>query len=493
VRGDGFGPLVAFTTLGAVVPGAGLVAAGRRRLGWALVTLFALGLLLLAVVALSGRAADVGLAVATRPNALLLVAGVVVAVAVVWCLVVVGSFLALRRHRLTVPQRLLSAALVASLLGIIALPSATAARYAMAQRSLVLTVFDESGPEREAGLAAPDTESKDPWADTPRINVMLLGSDAGTDRIGTRPDTIVVASIDTHTGDTVLFSLPRNMERVPFPEGTPGDEEFPKGFYCPGHQECLINGIWSWAEANSDLFPGEQEPGLAATRQAVGEALGLQIDYYALVNLQGFEDVVDAIGGLRMDVERKIPIGGGTNQLTGGKYPITGWIHPGRQTLDGYHALWYARSREGSDDYDRMARQRCVIAAVREQAEPVKLAKAFPRLAASAERNVETDIRASELDAFVELAQRVQKGTLRSLPFTNEVINPANPDYEAIQELVQQAIDPPPPATASPSPSGSAEPTTPTPTETETGSGDTGADAPNPDPEQAVAVDEVCG
>jgi anionic cell wall polymer biosynthesis LytR-Cps2A-Psr (LCP) family protein len=194
-----------------------------------------------------------------------------------------------------------------------------------------------------------------------------------------------------------------------------------------------------------------------------------------------------------MDVERKIPIGGGTNQLTGGKYPITGWIYPGRQTLDGYHALWYARSREGSDDYDRMARQRCVIAAVREQAEPVKLAKAFPRLAASAERNVETDIRASELDAFVELAQRVQKGTLRSLPFTNEVINPANPDYEAIQELVQQAIDPPPPATASPSPSGSAEPTTPTPTETETGSGDTGADAPNPDPEQAVAVDEVCG
>jgi LCP family protein required for cell wall assembly len=226
------------------------------------------------------------------------------------------------------------------------------------------------------------------------------------------------------------------------------------------------------------------QPGLLATRQAVGEALGLSIDYYALVNLQGFQDVVNAIGGVQYDVERRIPIGGGTNQRTGGKYPISGYIEPGPQVLDGYHALWYARSREGSDDYDRMARQRCIIGAVADQAQPAKLALAFPKLAASAERNVETDIVGSELDAFVQLALRVQKGSLRSLPFTNKVIKPANPDFDKMREFVQEAIRPP-----APKPSPSAPPSTPSTTPTPQTS-PTKAPA---NPDQAVELDQVCG
>lgn len=488
--GDGFGRLVALTALGAAVPGTSLVAGGARRTGWLLVTAFAAGLAGLVTLVVTGNITDVGLAVATRPDALLAVAVGVSAVALVWCAAILVGHLLLRHGRLSPGQRVLSGALVAALIALVALPSATAARYAVAQRSLVLTVFDEPEEERDEGLAAPDVEAEDPWADTPRINVLLLGSDAGENRTGTRPDTVIVASIDTASGDTVLFSLPRNLERVPFPEGTPAAREFPDGFWCPGH-ECLLNGIWSWAEANPEAFPDAEQPGLEATRQAVGEALGLQIDYYGQVNLQGFEDLVDAIGGLRIDVERRIPIGGGTNQLTGRKNPVTGYIEAGTQLLDGRDALWYARSREGSDDYDRMRRQRCVIAAVADQAEPARLARAFPQLAASAERNIQTDIRQSELSAFVELGRRVQSGSIRSLTFTRDVIVPENPDFDRIRGLVQDAVAPPEPepTTGSTAPSGDPSPQ---PTLTAAPAPD-GEETSPPDSPEAVDVSQVCG
>jgi LCP family protein required for cell wall assembly len=485
--GEGFGPLVALTALGGVVPGASLLAGGWRRLGGLLVALFVASLVVVAGLAVTGHLTDLGIKLVTRPRALLVAAIVIVLFGLVWSLTIPVGHVLLRRNRLTGPQRVLSVVLVTALMGMIALPSATAARYALVQRSLVLKVFDDDAGDRDPGLAGPDTKARDPWATTPRVNVLLLGSDAGVDRVGTRPDTLIVASINTANGDTVLFSLPRNLERVPFPAGTPGAAQFPSGFYCPGHQECLLNGIWSWAEGHRNLFPGVSQPGLLATRQAVGEALGLSIDYYALVNLQGFQDVVNAIGGVQYDVERRIPIGGGTNQRTGGKYPISGYIEPGPQVLDGYHALWYARSREGSDDYDRMARQRCIIGAVADQAQPAKLALAFPKLAASAERNVETDIVGSELDAFVQLALRVQKGSLRSLPFTNKVIKPANPDFDKMREFVQEAIRPP---AAKPSPS--APPSTPSTTPTPQTSQTPQTKAPA-NPDQAVELDQVCG
>ena len=492
-RGEDFGRLLGLTTLGALVPGTALVAAGRRRTGWAIVALFGAGVAALLVLLVTGEATALGLDVATRPDALVVVAVGAVVVALAWCAVILVGHWLLRRGRLTGAQRLLSGLLVAALMGLVAVPGATAARYALTQRSLILTVFDEpEDDEREDHLASPDVEAEDPWEGTPRINVLLLGSDAGANREGTRPDTIIVASIDTQTGDTVLFSLPRNLENVPFPEGTPAAEAWPNGFSCENNG-CMINAIWSWAEANPQLFPNTDQPGLAATRAAVSETLGLQIDYYAQVNLQGFIDVVNALGGVEMTVERRIPIGGGTS-LSGEQNPITGYIEPGRQVLDGYHALWYARSREGSDDYDRMGRQRCVLAAVAEQAEPARLARAFPQLAASAERNVQTDIRMSELGAFVELARRVQDGSIRSLTFTRDVITPEDPDFDRIREIVQEAIEPPPPP-APTTTTTTAPATEPTVAEEEPeppASPEQPAEPAEQEPE-AVDVDAVCG
>ncbi len=92
-------------------------------------------------------------------------------------------------------------------------PAATAVRYLTIQHDVITVLTDGGNGANEDDANA--------WADKPRVNVLLLGSDAGDDRIGVRTDSMMVASIDTDTGDTVLFGLPRNLEHVPIPKSNP--------------------------------------------------------------------------------------------------------------------------------------------------------------------------------------------------------------------------------------------------------------------------------
>ena len=87
-----------------------------------------------------------------------------------------------------------------------------------------------------------------------RYNILLLGGDAGEDRDGLRPDSITVASVDAETGASILFGLPRNMQNVPFTKDSPMHDEWPDGFDCG--DECLLNGVYTWAEDHADLFAG---------------------------------------------------------------------------------------------------------------------------------------------------------------------------------------------------------------------------------------------
>ena len=482
--GDGFGRLVGLTILGAAVPGAGLYAAGRRVTGGLLLALDVLVVAAAAALLLSGRAVDVARRFVFHPGFLLAAAVAIVVVALVWVVVIVASHLALRRNALTGAQRALSVVLVTALMALVAVPAATAAQYTMTSRSLLQTVFGEDG---RSGPGA-DVAAADPWADLPRVNVLLVGADTGDDRTGTRPDTVMVASIDTATGDTVLFSLPRQLEDIPFESGSAAAGAWPEACEANGAGGCLLNATWLFGEQYPELFPGAEDPGLAATREAAGSVVGLPIHYEAAIDLKGFEDLVNAMGGLTIDVPRDIPIGGGAilrnGVETGRKYPVTDWIRAGEdQKLDGYQALWFARSREGSDNNERMDRQRCVIDAAVREFDVVRLARAFPQLAASAEENLETDIAGSELNAFIELGQRVKAGSLRSLSFTSENIDTGNPDYAALQGLVQQALVPPAPAPAPPAPSSPGPAATPAPAP---------APAQPVDPDQAVDTSTVC-
>jgi LCP family protein required for cell wall assembly len=445
-RGEGFGRFAAVTIL-SLIPGAGLLAAGRRRIGAVLLALVVLALAGAAVFALAGDATGRALRLAVRPSDLLVIAVAVGVVALVWCLTIVATAFAARPARPSGFQTVVATLLVAALCVAVIAPSSVGVRYALIQRDLVTSLFADDGATPLPGAATPNVEKKDPWAGTPRVNILLLGSDAGKDRTGVRTDSMMVASIDTKSGDTVLFGLPRSLQKAPFPENDPLHQVWPNGFNCG--DVCLLNAVWTQAEQHKNLFPGDPLPGLTATRDVIGEILGLKIDYYTMIDLKGFQSLVDAMGGVDVTVPRRIPIGGGKVDGTNRERPITGWIEPGPQHLNGYEALWFSRSRSGADDYDRMRRQRCMVSSLLDQTNPVQLLKKYPKLAKVAKDNIATDVRQQDLEAWVDLVQRIQQGTIRSLPFTNQVISTVDPDFDAIRTMVQDAITSPPASTPS--------------------------------------------
>ncbi len=264
-----------------------------------------------------------------------------------------------------------------------------------------------------------------------RYNVLLLGGDSGADRWGMRPDSISVASIDQETGRAILFGLPRNMTSFPFPEGSVMAEQFPEGYDCEG---CELNSLTTWATDNKALFSGSASPGVEATSQAVEGITGLKINYYAMVNLEGFRSLVQAVGGLELNVRDRIPIGGG-----GG--PVTGYIEPGVQRLDGFQTLWFARSRESADDYSRMARQKCVMNAMLQQLSPRTVITKFENIAAASTELITTDLPASELGTFAALAMKTRSQPVSSVSFVPPAINTGAPDIEKIHAMVAKAVE----------------------------------------------------
>jgi LCP family protein required for cell wall assembly len=220
------------------------------------------------------------------------------------------------------------------------------------------------------------------------------------------------------------------MQNFPFREGSVMAEQFPDGFDCDG---CYLNSLATFAAENEKLFTEQDEPGVAATIAGVEGITGLDISYYAMVNLKGFRNLVDALGGLELNVRDRIPIGG-----VGG--PVTGYIEPGRKRLDGYQTLWFARSREGADDYSRMARQKCVMQAMLDQLSPRVVVTKFGKIAEAGTELLSTNVPASELDRFIPLALKAKSQPLKTVSFVPPMINTADPDIELIHERVQQAI-----------------------------------------------------
>ncbi|MGI8434878.1 MAG: LCP family protein [Nocardioidaceae bacterium] len=399
-----------------VAPGSAQLVAGSRRLGLIALRLFALSLLgtvVLATMALFWRGELI--TVFTSLTWLRVLRFVLVAVAVGWALLIIDAWriadpLGLgQRQRLTVA--VLNGITCFGLTGALLFASHLVA----VQRDFIQSVFG-SGAASSAAHG--------------RYNVLLLGGDAGPERVGLRPDSITVASIDEVTGRTVLLGLPRNLADVPFPGNTVMHAQFPNGFHCDG---CYLNGVNTWATDHADLFGRSKDPGIEATTQAVEQITGLTISYFALVDLKGFQDLVDAVGGVTVKVAERIPIGG-----VGG--PISGWIEAGRQHLDGYQTLWYARSRATSDDYSRMARQKCVMNAMLQQLDPRRVVTNFGDIAQAGKQVISTSIPASELDTFVKLALKARTLPLSTVSFVPPKIDTGNPDWALIRSMVADAL-----------------------------------------------------
>nr|WP_269779519.1 LCP family protein [Propioniciclava soli] len=244
---------------------------------------------------------------------------------------------------------------------------------------------------------------------------------------------MMVASVSATTGRTVLFSLPRNLQWAPFPADSPLRELYPKGYWCED-QSCLLNAVYNLAEQHPDLYPGAERPGLVALREVVSEILGLRINYHAMIDMTGFEQLIDAMGGVTLDIAKAVPIGGGSA-------PVEGYIQPGENVrLGGFEALWFARSRHGASDYERMARQKCIVNAVAKQATPTTLITRFNELAAAGASVLTTDVPTSEIGRLVELADAGRRLPIASVSFAPPLIEPVKPDFAVITDTVDEQI-----------------------------------------------------
>jgi len=177
---------------------------------------------------------------------------------------------------------------------------------------------------------------------------------------------------------------------------------------------------------------------------AVSNVTGLQIDHFVLVDLTGFADVVDAFGGVDLDVE--IPVDGPLYDVETGGYEMI-HIPVGAQHLDGAHALAYARARYGSSDYVRMGRQRCILASMASQADLLDLFGRLGDLLNAVESNLVTDIPIETIPDLIRLTPRVSAAEIRVVGFdskwgigrtaTGHVI----PDIERIREAVRTTVE----------------------------------------------------
>jgi polyisoprenyl-teichoic acid--peptidoglycan teichoic acid transferase len=266
-----------------------------------------------------------------------------------------------------------------------------------------------------------------------RYNVLLVGGDSGASRWGLRTDSMTVASIDADTGKTVLIGLPRNMTNFPFAKGSVMHKAWPHGFDC-GYPNCELNGVNTWVGDHLRLFKGVKNPGMDATISAIEGITGLKISYWAFVNLAGFRGLVDAVGGVTLNVRQPIPVGGLGDD-------VTGYIKPGVRKLNGFDTLWFARSRDSSDDYSRMARQKCVMNAMLHQISPQTVLTKFEKIARASSEMISTDIPASEVDTFMGLALKAKSQPVATLSLVPPLVNTGDPDIGLIQRKVRAAID----------------------------------------------------
>ena len=298
-------------------------------------------------------------------------------------------------------------------------------------RGAVTTLF--GGPN--GGLKAPSEG---------RINIMLLGGDRGADREGLRPDSISVMSFDATSGQLVTVGLPRMLSGFGFSDG-PMHDMYPESYdYC-AVDVCYLNSVYTEVtfydyDIYQDAASRGSEKGIEATRDAVEWITGLDIHYFALVDMQGFADLVDAMGGVEIDVKERIAMGINDDGSPGWE-PPTAFIEPGLQTLNGDTALWYARSRYETTDYARMQRQRELQDAIIAQL-PAKFPSHSTEIIAALDQVVETDLPEGEAGVVADLAlkSRGHEGNVR-LEIAPPLFDPEGEvDYDLVRQYVRDAI-----------------------------------------------------
>jgi polyisoprenyl-teichoic acid--peptidoglycan teichoic acid transferase len=412
-----------------LVPGSAQLVAGDRKLGRTAlrVTLCAWAALVLAVLLLL-VSRTLLINIITNPFASLAIIIVMAALAAGWAILFINT-LRLIRPVLLAPGARPAVVIALVLAMVLGSGSLGYAAYLLnVGRNAIGSIFS-------AGPAIEPVEG--------RYNFLMMGGDAGDDRTGRRTDSLSVMSVDAKTGQTAIISVPRNLQNAQFSEDSPMRAIYPDGYDCG--DECLINAInTEVTNEHADLYPGVADPGAQATLEAVSGTLGITVQAYVLVDMEGFSKLIDAMGGIRIKAGGWVPISGDTIDEANGIHGMPlGWIPAGDQTLDGYHALWYGRSREFVDDYARIQRQQCVQQAMLKQLDPATLLAKFEDIANAGTKVVDSNISSSQLGSFVDLAIKAKGQDVKRLtigPPDFDASFSTVPDFDVIHERVDQLL-----------------------------------------------------
>lgn len=447
-----------WTVLGALLPGLGLLPTRLRKLG---IAIFVAVVAALALVLVQARR-DLGsvAAIAVRPTWLIGLAVLATLLAVGMVVLITATHLLTRPRPATPGQRAAGALLVGLLSFAVAAPLGLAANIARTQADLVDNLFKHGGTTRSQTRPT-FQDGNDPWASKERVNILLLGGDSSAERDrqypgeGNRTDTTMLASIDTATGNTALIQLPRNLAAFPFPAGSPLAAAYPQGFWTGRegdreNPEYELNAVWeNVPRDHPELFANTDYANADALKSAVEGITGLKPDYFLLLNIDGIQKLIDAMGGVTINVNERIPMGQSKEQFEAGIPPSGGWLEKGPDKhLNGYEAMWYARSRSQSIDSARMARQGCVVDAIVAQANPQNLLTHYDQIASASKDALLTDIPQEMAPAIVDLSLRMKDARIKRLLFAYPAttytdgtpFKPWDPDVEKMQQMVQATI-----------------------------------------------------
>jgi LCP family protein required for cell wall assembly len=275
-----------------------------------------------------------------------------------------------------------------------------------------------------------------------RVNVLLVGVDSLPNRTERLTDTMLVVSFDPAGGHSAMISIPRDTYGAPLPDGSAFNQK--------------LNALMVTADNNKKRFP---DGGVATLKATIGQMLGVKIHYFAAINLLGFKQAVDSVGGVDVVVQRAI------NDPTyideNGKH--SGFkLSAGKHHLDGHTALAFVRSRHGAGDSDftRADRQQQLLEALRAKLTAGNLLTALPGLLDAVKNTIITDVPS---DKMPQLAQAVQDADMSHLErivlqppdyYSVNAHSPAGyiliPKLDAIRQIGERLLSGEPATTASP-------------------------------------------
>jgi LCP family protein required for cell wall assembly len=274
-----------------------------------------------------------------------------------------------------------------------------------------------------------------------RVTVLLAGVDWKPGRGEHLTDTMLVVSLDRATGQMSMISVPRDLYGARLPDGRT--------------YNAKLNSLLIIASLNKTTYP---LGGVETLKQTIGGMLGIHIDYFAAINIPGFRQAVDAIGGVTVKVTRAI--NDPTYRFDSGKTGF--YLQPGTYHMDGELALAYVRSRKGlgDSDFTRAARQQQILTAIRAKLTAGNLLTALPGLLDAVKNTISTDVPSDQIPVLAQAIQdantsNVERAVIQPPTYVTPATGPGGayilvPNFKAILELGQKLMGGTGPATAAP-------------------------------------------